>query len=517
MEAVPLDLVYLVSLGGLCLVGLHRLVLLVSSFGARSAPTAPPWRPGPDAPFVTVQLPVYNERFVVEPLLEAVGELEYPAGRLEVQILDDSDDETVSIAAQAAERLRLRGLRVEHVRRPERVGFKAGALAQGLKSARGELLAIFDADFLPPPDFLIRSVPLFADPAIGLVQARWDHTNRHRSLLTRAQAAQLDGHFLVEHSGRQQAGLFLNFNGTAGILRRTAIEQAGGWQSETLTEDLDLSCRAQLAGWRFCFRPDLVVPAQLPEPISAYKTQQRRWTRGSLQTARKLLGPLWRSRLALRQKLEATALLVGNLAYVLFFAFAILHAARSLLSDAQPAGAARVLDTYGLGLATAVLVVFYATAAVRAGRGIVPAILEVPALLALGAGMAPNNALAALAGLLGPGGTFHRTPKMPLAGRPMPRHKALYRAALGPATWLELPLAAGAFATALALFARGWPGSALFYALFGAGLACVGAWSLAELLPPQRASSASDASPAETAPYCSATTHELSAQSPSVS
>jgi cellulose synthase/poly-beta-1,6-N-acetylglucosamine synthase-like glycosyltransferase len=246
-----------------------------------------------DWPTVTVQLPIFNERYVVERLIEAVCRLDYPKALLEIQVLDDSTDDTVDIARAMVEKMASSGVNIVHIRRRNRTGFKAGALKAGLERAKGELLAIFDADFLPEPNFLQETIPYFTDPEVGMVQSRWGHLNSDYSLLTRAQSIGIDGHFGVEQASRAWSGFFMNFNGTAGIWRKKAIEDAGGWQADTLTEDLDLSYRAQLRGWRLHFVPDIVCPAELPVTINAFKSQQHRWAKGSIQTARKHLGSLF--------------------------------------------------------------------------------------------------------------------------------------------------------------------------------------------------------------------------------
>ena len=281
---VLLGAVYAVCVLGLFVYGVNAYLMVALHLRGRRRPrsTAPPlavW------PTVTVQLPIYNERYVARRLLEAVGALDYPADRLEIQVLDDSTDETTAIVIETAQTLAGRGLEVVHLHRRERAGFKAGALAAGLKEASGEFIAIFDADFVPPPDFLRRTLPHFADPGVAVVQTRWGHLNRDFSLLTVAQALGIDGHFAVEQAARARSGLFLNFNGTAGVWRRTAIDDAGGWTHDTLTEDLDLSYRAQLRGWRIEYRPEIVCPAELPVLVTGFKSQQRRWAQGSIQTA----------------------------------------------------------------------------------------------------------------------------------------------------------------------------------------------------------------------------------------
>jgi cellulose synthase/poly-beta-1,6-N-acetylglucosamine synthase-like glycosyltransferase len=271
----------------------------------RSRPAVPPV--GMPLPTVTVQLPVYNERYVVKRLLDAVANLRYPVERLEIQVLDDSTDVTTSIVAERLGRLRAAGLRVRHIRRATRNGFKAGALANGLAVARGELVALFDADALPRPDFLYAAIPHFADPRVGVVQGRWAHVNTEQAWLTRVQALMLDVHFSVEQPGRWALGCFVNFNGTAGVWRAAAIRDAGGWSAATLTEDLDLSYRAQLRGWRFVYRSDLEVPAELPADLHALRMQHYRWMKGVAENARRLLPPLVRARLRPVVRIHACA------------------------------------------------------------------------------------------------------------------------------------------------------------------------------------------------------------------
>ncbi|MEO0649935.1 MAG: glycosyltransferase, partial [Planctomycetota bacterium] len=303
---------YVACVGALALWGIHRFLLLRAFRRSpwqrdRIAASAPrQW------PTVTVQLPIYNERNVVERLVEAAGALRYPRERLEIQVLDDSTDDTADLARAAVAGLQARGLDADHVRRPDRRGYKAGALDYGLRTARGELIAIFDADFVPQPDFLERLVGEFDDaPDVGMVQARWGHINRDQSVLTRAQSALLDGHFVIEHTARAAAGHYFNFNGTAGLWRRAAIDAAGGWEHDTLTEDLDLSYRAQLAGWRFVYRPDVVAPAEVPADLAAFKNQQHRWARGSAQVLRKLGLRLLRAPIPWRLRIEALAQHLG--------------------------------------------------------------------------------------------------------------------------------------------------------------------------------------------------------------
>jgi hypothetical protein len=296
------SVLYLIALSGLFAHGVNAYVMVaLHRWHRRRAQAQRPPEPPTVWPVVTVQLPLYNERYVARRLLQAVSALDYPADGLEIQVLDDSTDETTALLAEPIRRLRAQGRRVAHLRREGRAGFKAGALAAGLGQARGEFIAVFDADFVPPPDFLRQTIPYFVDPGVAAVQTRWGHLNRDHSFLTRVQALGLDGHFAVEQPARCWGGLFLHFNGTAGVWRAAAIHAAGGWASDTLTEDLDLSYRAQLCGWRILYRPDFVCPAELPVLITGVKAQQCRWATGSIQTAVKLLPavlgaplPAWR-------------------------------------------------------------------------------------------------------------------------------------------------------------------------------------------------------------------------------
>ncbi len=392
--------------------GLHRLHLTVKFLRwrrrSRSLPTVLPAVPHP---FVTVQLPVYDERYVVERVIRAAAALDYPRDRIEIQVLDDSTDDTTAIVARVVSELRASGLAIEHLRRGSRAGFKAGALAFGCARARGELFAVFDADFVPPPDLLARLVAPFSDPHVGMVQARWGHLNRDDSLLTRLQATLLDGHFVVEHTARFASGCFFNFNGTAGAWRRAAIEDAGGWQHDTLTEDLDLSYRAQLVGWRFTYLPHVTAPGELPVEMAAFRTQQRRWAMGSAQTARKLAGRVWRADLPLAVKVEALAHLGGNLAYLLMAIASVLIAPALACRALRPSAALTAWDvplyTWGIGA----MLAFYGAALVGLDRRGWRRLPEVPLAMALGAALALTNATAVIRGLTGERAAFERTPK----------------------------------------------------------------------------------------------------------
>jgi cellulose synthase/poly-beta-1,6-N-acetylglucosamine synthase-like glycosyltransferase len=365
-----------------------------------------------DVPFVTLQLPLYNEATVVDRLLDQVAKIEWPASRLEIQVLDDSTDETRAIARRKVEELRDRGLDVTYIHRVDRTGYKAGALDHGLKVAKGELVAIFDADFLPQPDFLRAVVPHFMqDPRVGMVQARWGHLNREYSMLTRTQALMLDGHHLVENRARAAAGWLFNFSGTGGIWRKDAIASAGGWQHDTLTEDLDLSYRAQLAGWRFVYRENVVTPAELPEDISAFRAQQFRWAKGTVQTARKLSARLMRARLTPMQRIEAMFHLTPHFAYPLMVLLSVLLLPALVLMPATNVRAMLMIDLPLVIGTTGSLVGFYTMAELAQGRSARGALRQLPALLALGAGLAPHLTKAVWEGLWSMSGEFVRTPK----------------------------------------------------------------------------------------------------------
>ena len=304
--------------------GMHRYVLVYLYYKHRKNRTVDPPGHFSDLPRVTVQLPIFNEQFVVERLVDAVCRLQYPLEKLDVQVLDDSTDETQAVAQGLVERYAARGFPITYHHRDNREGFKAGALAEGMRTAKGEFIAIFDADFVPPEDFLLKTIHHFTDPKIGMVQTRWTHINRNYSFLTEVEAILLDGHFVLEHSGRARSGVFFNFNGTAGVWRRTAIEEAGGWQHDTLTEDTDLSYRAQLKGWKFVYLQDVECPAELPVEMTAFKTQQARWAKGLIQTSKKILPSVIKSDQPFRVKLEAWYHLTANLSYPLMVMLSVL-------------------------------------------------------------------------------------------------------------------------------------------------------------------------------------------------
>ena len=464
----------LLLLGSLSIYGAHRLVLLAACRRRKSAPPPPP-PPHPHMgalPRVTVQAPVYNERFVVEDLIESLCRLEYPRDRLEIQILDDSTDETTEIVRRAVERQAALGAPIRLLHRPHREGFKAGALAAGLDSASGDLTAIFDADFAPPPDFLLRAVPYFNDAEVGAVQGRWTHQNRDASLLTRVQAVLIDAHFVVEQGARSADGLFFNFNGTAGVLRRSMIDDAGGWQSDTLTEDADLSYRAQLRGWKFLYLDDLEAPSQLPSELESFQRQQARWAKGLTQTALKLLPALWRSGQPWRIKVEGVMHLTANFA---FPAMALLSAIALPASMARADADATWLQAIDAALflfTSGALMLFYALPQLELhGVRWLRRIWLLPAALAIAVALTLSNTRAVIEALRGVDSPFERTFKNhPLTGGST--------AERGRGGWLpRLNLAVGVYFIAAMAYAA-WSGSwALtpFLAPFAAGYLYAGA------------------------------------------
>jgi len=443
-------------------------------------------------PRVTVQLPIFNEMYVTERLIGAVARLDYPRSLLEIQVLDDSTDETQGIARACVERHRAEGLDIHYVHRTNRRGFKAGALENGLALAKGELVAVFDADFVPGPDFLQKTVHHFTDPGIGMVQARWGHLNRGYSTLTQAQAILLDGHFVIEHTARNRSGRFFNFNGTAGIWRREAISDGGGWQHDTLTEDLDLSYRAQLAGWRFVYLPDLVAPAEVPVEMNAFKSQQHRWAKGSMQTALKLLPRILRSDLPREVKQEAVFHLTANVGYLLMIPLAILLPITVVVRVSHGWYEVLLLDIPFFAAATFSVVSFYAASQAEQGKGWWARVKYVPLVMALGIGLAVNQARAVVEALMGYETGFTRTPKHGVNGAGESVARKRYRSAVSFQPIVELALAAYLTYGVAYLVEREVYYSLPFLVLFQVGFGYVGLMSLYEglrgrMLRPSRA------------------------------
>ncbi len=496
---VPLVLNAL-ALACLAAFGLHRYAILWLYARTRHAPPPPaPALAHEEWPVVTVQLPLYNEVHVARRLIDAVAALEYPRDRLEIQVLDDSLDRTLAVVAERVAFHAARGIDIHHLRRAaetgSRRGFKAGALDYGLQRARGSLIAVLDADFVPHPDFLRRTVPHFrAAPRCGAVQMRWGHINRGTSLLTRIQAMLLDGHFLVEHEARFRSGRFFNFNGTAGVWRADAIHDAGGWQHDTLTEDLDLSYRAQLRGWHFRYLRDAECPGELPAEMAAFQSQQFRWAKGSVQTGRKLLPALWRANLPGVVKLEATFHLLNNLAYLLMVVPVFLALPLALTAHRGTVSEQLALYSAFFLLSSASVTVFYAVTARLARRSLWRGLALVPALMALGVGMTVNNGLAVWEALRGRDSDFVRTPKYALPDRRAPAAPPgtrAYRPQHSRTMAIELWLAAYLTVSVVVVCARGLWIMAPVLALFAAGFLWVGGASAREFLAHRAAPSRS--------------------------
>jgi cellulose synthase/poly-beta-1,6-N-acetylglucosamine synthase-like glycosyltransferase len=473
---------YLAVLFGLSLYGVHRYVIVYLFFKHRKNVPIPA-RKFDKLPQVTVQLPIFNELYVVERLLDAVSKLAYPRELLQIQVLDDSTDETRAITEAEVQRLKAEGFDIEHVHRVDRTGFKAGALRGGLETAKGDYVLILDADFVPTTDLLMETIHFFTDPKIGMIQSRWGHLNRTYSLLTRVQAMFLDGHLVLEQTARSRSGRFFNFNGTAGLWRKQCIEDSGGWQHDTLTEDLDLSYRAQLKGWKFVYLADLVTPAELPAEINGFKTQQHRWTKGSIQTCKKLLPAIWRSYLPVLIKLEATAHLTSNFAYLLLaFLCVLLHPISGGLGSSV--WRTVLLDIPIFVAASLSACVFYVCAQrVLYPRTWMKEMLLLPLLLALGIGLAINNARAVLEAVFNHSSDFTRTPKYGIVRKNQSWRASRYSALKTALPLIELGFAAYFTAVLLqALLLRNW-GSIPFLLLFQGGFTYVGLASIAQWRP----------------------------------
>jgi cellulose synthase/poly-beta-1,6-N-acetylglucosamine synthase-like glycosyltransferase len=422
--------------------GLHRYVLVYLYYKHRKNRTTEPPARFADLPRVTVQLPIFNEQFVVDRLVDGICRLQYPREKLDIQVLDDSTDETVDVARAVVERFAALGHPISYHHRSNREGYKAGALQAGMNTAQGEFIAIFDADFMPPEDFLLRVVHFFTDPQIGMVQTRWTHINRHYSFLTEVESILLDGHFVLEHGARSRSHVFFNFNGTAGMWRRTAIEEAGGWQHDTLTEDTDLSYRAQLKGWRFRYLPDVECPAEVPVEMTAFKTQQARWAKGLIQTSLKILPSVMKSDQPLHIKIEAFFHLTANLSYPLMIVLSVLLMPAMIIRFYQGWFQMLYIDLPLFMASTFSISSFYLTSQ----RELFPGrwyrtFLYLPFLMALGIGLTITNSKAVIEALLGVKSPFARTPKYRVESKKDSAARAKkYRKRLGVVPWIELAI-----------------------------------------------------------------------------
>jgi cellulose synthase/poly-beta-1,6-N-acetylglucosamine synthase-like glycosyltransferase len=444
---------YFIVMVILAFYGIHRYQLVWLYY--KNKKNAPKWDEPParfaegQLPFVTVQLPIFNEQFVIDRLMEAVCQLDYPRDRFEIQVLDDSTDETQTVAREMVERyasgaMGMAPQPIIYLHRANRHGYKAGALDKGLDVAKGEFIAIFDADFVPPPQWLMQIVDHFAEPGIGMVQTRWTHLNRDYSFLTQVEAILLDGHFVLEHGGRSRAGVFFNFNGTAGMWRRQTIDEAGGWQHDTLTEDTDLSYRAQLAGWKFKYLQDVECPAELPIEMTAFKTQQARWAKGLIQTAKKILPQVMKSDVPWHTKLEAWYHLTANISYPLMIVLSVLLMPAMIIRSWQGYLQMLLIDFPLFMASTMSVSTFYLVSQ----KELFPhawykKAFYVPFLLALGGiGLTITNTKAVMEALFGVKSAFARTPKYKVLKKGEKSQAKVYRKRLGIVPWIELALGA---------------------------------------------------------------------------
>src|SRR3954447_25170396 len=463
----------------LAIYGWHRyyLVYLYMSNRDKEALPGPPLDP---LPVVTIQLPLYNEMYVAERLIDAVCAIDYPHDLLEIQVLDDSTDETRSIAELAGPRYAAQGMDIKYIHRLDRTGYKAGALEAGLQVARGEFVGIFDADFIPTADFLTRLIPHFRDPKVGMVQARWGHINQDYSLLTKIEAILLDGHFILEHGGRNRGGRFFNFNGTAGVWRRTAIDDAGGWQHDTLTEDLDLSYRAQLRGWEFVFVPGVIAPAEVPVEMNAFKSQQHRWAKGSIQTCRKLLPRILKSDLPFGVKAEAFFHLTANFNYILMCVLSVLMFPSMVIRYNMGWYEMILIDVPLFFAATFSFCNFYMVCQREIHTDWLSRFKYVPFLMSVGIGLSINNTRAVFEALFNKKSEFTRTPKYRIEGDTDEWVGKKYRQSVAVQPLVELALGLYFTATVFYALANGIYGTLPFLVLFQVGFLYTGLLSVVQ-------------------------------------
>ena len=467
---IPVALIYFLVTGMLFLYGINFIYMVFLALRYR----APDKKSNIDLsplPRVTIQLPIYNEMYVAKRLVEAASNLDYPADLLEVQVLDDSTDETYEIVKRTVAAARERGIDIKHIHRKNREGYKAGALRDGFAKAKGDFLAIFDADFLPPRNFLKQTLPHFGDPKIAFVQTRWGHLNRDFSFLTLLQSMAIDAHFMVEQLARSRTGFWFNFNGTAGIWRRQAIEEAGGWKADTLTEDLDLSYRAFLKGWKAIFLSNVETPAELPITFNGFRRQQHRWARGSLECAIRLLPKVWASRAPLKTKVEATFHLTGYGVHLLLLAYSLIYPLVIIFSRSAPG----LISLFGIAsifsltaLAPTLLFISGQYQLRKKWGSYLPLLLVVSGF---GAGMMLNTFRAAVEIIRGRPGEFRRTPKFGVEQRTSPWANKKYHLRLDPIVFWELVLAGfNGYTMVLGLQAGYWLIS-FYAALFAFGFA----------------------------------------------
>jgi len=442
---------YFIVMVILAFYGIHRyqLVYLYYKHKRKAAHSTEPPAHFDELPFVTIQLPIYNEQFVIDRLIDACCRIDYPRDRFEIQLLDDSTDETTTVARDIVDRYAngFEGMPpqpIHYLHRTNRYGYKAGALDEGLKVAKGSLIAIFDADFVPPPQWVNQVVHHFAEPGVGMVQTRWTHLNRNHSFLTQVEAILLDGHFVLEHGGRSRAGVYFNFNGTAGMWQRAAIDEAGGWQHDTLTEDTDLSYRAQLKGWKFKYLQDVECPAELPIEMTAFKTQQARWAKGLIQTSKKILPRVLKSDAPFHTKLEAWYHLTANISYPLMIVLSTLLMPAMIIRSYQGWVQMCLIDLPLFMASTMSISSFYLTSQ----RELYPGkwyktFLYLPFLMSLGIGLTITNTKAVMEALFGIKSAFARTPKYSNKKGAQTQAKKKYRKRLGIIPFIEIAIGCG--------------------------------------------------------------------------
>jgi cellulose synthase/poly-beta-1,6-N-acetylglucosamine synthase-like glycosyltransferase len=463
----------------LSLYGIHRYTMCYLYFKYRKNYNPNPPFQFQELPRVTVQLPIFNEQFVIDRLIEAVCAMDYPREKLEIQVLDDSTDETREVASGIVERYAALGHPIVYIHRTNRHGYKAGALDAGLKVAKGEFVAIFDADFVPPTDWLMNVIHHFAEPGIGMVQTRWSHLNRNYSMLTQIEAILLDGHFVMEHGARVRSGDYFNFNGTAGMWRIQAIADGGGWQHDTLTEDTDLSYRSQLAGWKFKYLPDVECPSELPIEMTAFKTQQARWAKGLIQTSIKVLPLMFRAKVPRRIKVEAVYHLTANLSYPLMVIMSAALIPAMICRFYQGWFQMLLIDVPLFTASSFSIAFFY----VMSERELFPknwkrTFYYLPFLMALGIGLTVTNTKAVMEALFGIKSAFVRTPKYRVAKKGEKSQAAKYRKRLVLAPWIELLLGGYFFLAILYTFSNQNYFTAPFLILFVIGYWYTGLMSL---------------------------------------
>lgn len=466
---VPLTILYLLVVSLLFIYGLNFFYMTYLTWREKrevellEPPALTEW------PTVTVQLPIYNEMYVAERVIDAAAQLDYPPDKLEIQVLDDSTDETRAIVRTAVERWRAKGIDISHLTRPNREGYKAGALQAGLQQANGEFIAMFDADFVPPPDYLRQTLPYF-QPETAFVQARWGHLNRDYSLLTALQSIAIDAHFMVEQYARSTSGYWFNFNGTAGIWRQAALIDAGGWKADTLTEDLDISYRALLRGWQARYLRQLVVPAELPVSMVAYRRQQHRWARGSLECALKFGAPVWRAATSLPLKLEASLHLTGYAVHLLLFALMLLYPAILMVSQHYP----QLINLFGIASAfnlTALApTAFFVAGQQLLGKRWWRSLPKILFITAVGSGLMINTARAALQIILRQHNAFERTAKFGIEHKKQTWTRKQYQLRLDPIVYWELGFAVLNLATLLYALKLGNWAIAFYSGIFVVGL-----------------------------------------------